>query len=66
MYEQLITQFTTRKLLRLIKPYVLQNSGSMQDVEDILQDGLVKFIEVFLYMNITMVMPLIILGWITF
>jgi len=47
MYEQLITQVTIRKLLRLVKPYVLQNSGSMQDVEDILQDGLLKVIEVY-------------------
>jgi len=47
MCEDLITKSTIRNLYRMVKPYVLKNCGSMQDVEDVLQDGLYKFLNVY-------------------
>lgn len=43
MIEDLINQSTIRSLVRLVKPYVLSNNGSMHDVEDVIQEGLYKF-----------------------
>ncbi|MCD4711420.1 MAG: sigma-70 family RNA polymerase sigma factor [Bacteroidales bacterium] len=45
MHEELIDKDTISKLLRLVRLYVLKNSGSIQDVEDVMQDGLLTFFQ---------------------
>lgn len=47
MCEEIITQTTLRKLYLMVKNYVLQHCGSMEDVEDTLQEGLYKFMNVY-------------------
>jgi len=47
MREEIITPQIIRNLFRMVKHYVLQYGGSMEDVEDTLQEGLYKFLNVF-------------------
>jgi len=47
MCEDIITPKTIQNLVHLVRPYVLSNYGSQQDVEDTIQDGLYKFMTVY-------------------